>query len=64
METALAIAQLIETVLPTAASLITQAIAAAQANDQATLDSLLAQAQALADAVKPAGGVATVDDPT
>jgi hypothetical protein len=55
METALAIAQMVEALAPTLANLVTQAIAAAQANDQATLDKLHAQALALEASVKPAG---------
>lgn len=55
MGSVLAIAQLIEALLPQALSLITQAIQAAQTNDQATLDSLHAQATAAAAALKPAG---------
>jgi hypothetical protein len=57
MATLLSIAQLVETLLPQALSLITQAIAAVQTNDQATLDSLHAQAVAAAEALKPAGAV-------
>lgn len=54
METALEIAQLIEALLPSLTALTTQAIQAAQTNDQATLDKLLATATAAADALKPA----------
>lgn len=61
MADVLLITQLIATILPAASSILTQAIAAAQSNDQATLDSLMKQAQALADSLKPVGGVATVD---
>lgn len=55
METALAIAQLVETLAPSLIGLVTQAIQAAQTNDQATLDTLHAQAVAAANALKPAG---------
>lgn len=53
MPQALVIAQLIESLLPTLAGLVTQAILAARSNDQATLDALLKQAEAAADALKP-----------
>jgi hypothetical protein len=36
-------------------AIVTQAIAASATNDQATLDTLDAQARALADSLKPAG---------
>jgi hypothetical protein len=55
MGSALAIAQLVESLAPSLIGLITQAIAAAQAGDQATLDALHAQATAAANALKPAG---------
>ena len=55
MSTVLAIINLVSTTLPGLISLISSAVAAAQTNDQATLDQLLAQAQAAADALKPAG---------
>ena len=55
MTALLAIFQLAATVLPQWSALITQAIAAHQAGDQATLDALHAQAVAAADALKPAG---------
>ena len=55
MATVLSIANLISLLLPQAMSLITQAIQAAETNDQATLDKLHAQATAAAEALKPAG---------
>lgn len=53
METALLVAQIVETLLPTLAGLATSAIAAAQTNDQAALDALFAKANAAADALAP-----------
>lgn len=54
MATALAIAQLIESLAPQLIALVSQAFQAAHTNDQAALDALLAQAEAAADALKPA----------
>ncbi len=51
----LAILQIIQALVPGLLSLGTQAIAAFQTNDQATLDALHAQAIAAADALKPPG---------
>lgn len=55
MATVLAIFQIIEALVPGLLSLGTQALAALQTNDQATLDALHDQARAAADALKPAG---------
>lgn len=51
----LAIIQLVAGALPEAEAIITNAIAAFNANDQAALDVARAQALALANAVRPAG---------
>jgi hypothetical protein len=51
----LAILQIIQALVPGLISLGTNAITAFQTNDQATLDTLHAQAIAAADALKPAG---------
>jgi len=50
-----AILQLIETLVPQLLALGTAAYQASQTNDQATLDALLAKANAVADALKPTG---------
>jgi hypothetical protein len=55
MGSVLAIAQLVSALLPQALALITNAIQAAQTNDQATLDRLHAQALAAANALRPTG---------
>lgn len=52
--TALAIAQLVATLVPQLLSLVTRAIQANATGDQATLDALHAQARAAADALAPA----------
>jgi hypothetical protein len=51
----LAIFQIITALVPQLVALGTQALAAFNTNDQATLDNLHAQALAAADALKPAG---------
>jgi len=53
-----AITQLVAATAPGLINLITLAVQAAKTNDQATLDSLLAQATAAADLLKPAGAPA------
>lgn len=54
METALEIAALVAQLVPNLMTLVTQAKTAAETNDQAALDSLLAQAEAAANALAPA----------
>lgn len=61
IEQALLIEQLVLNAINGLMPLVSRALNAAQANDQATLDSLLAQAQAASNALKPAGGVEAVD---
>lgn len=53
MGSVLAILQLIETIAPQLIGLGSQALQAFQANDQAKLDAIHAQARAAADALKP-----------
>jgi hypothetical protein len=60
METVLEIVQTISALLPQLASITEQAIAAYNANDQATLDSLQKQAVAASNALAPAGGTPPV----
>jgi len=55
MGSLLTIAELVGTLVPQLLGLVTSAIAADTAGDQATLDRLHAQAVAAADALKPAG---------
>lgn len=55
LTTLLGAIQLATSLLPTVVSLITEARAAFESNDQAALDAVHARAQAAADALKPAG---------
>ena len=54
MATAASVITLITQLVPSLMTIVTQALAAAQAGDQATLDSLHAQATAAANALAPA----------
>lgn len=50
-----AILQLVLALVPQVLNLVSQAKAAADANDQASLDAIHAKATAMADALKPVG---------